>query len=69
MKTLQIVLVAWLVITLTACSCAREARWLAYQRATEQLLDSIESAHGWMDTVGESDIYIDWCKARKGVQR
>lgn len=36
-----------------------------YQKITEALLDSIDKVHNWSDTVGETDIYMDWLNARK----
>lgn len=62
-----------LIVVVATCSCSssKDAQLEAYkdyQRATEALLDSIENAHNWMDTVGESDVYVDWCETRKKLK-
>ena len=50
-----------------SCKSSSLNAYKEYQKKTEILLDSIEKAHGWMDTIGESDVYSDWLEARKEI--
>lgn len=66
-----IIIVEVIILGMCGCSSSKDAQLEAYkdyQRATETLLDSIENTYNWLDTVGESDVYVDWCETRKKLK-
>ena len=41
----------------------------AYYQETQDLLLVLEEDFNWLDTTGEGDTYIEWCKILKKIQR
>ena len=41
----------------------------SYYRETQDLLLMLEEDFNWLDTTGEGDTYIEWCKILKKIQR
>lgn len=40
-----------------------------YYQETQELLQMLEEDYGWSDTVGEGDLYCEWCNITKKIQQ
>jgi len=40
----------------------------SYYRETQELLQMLEEDYGWLDTVGEGDVYQEWYKVYKQIK-
>lgn len=56
-------------LSVNSCTASRQIEnYKRYYKASETLLDSLESAYGWLDGYDPGETYDEYCRARKLVK-